>query len=154
MRPFLFVLLVLTLLLVACSAPRPPAYSVAMFPPSARPQGERDGRAGVIRLHPRLLEDTALIRHVCAHEMGHAIGVPHGPPGTIMAAGHAAGEPLIDHLTPEEVRAARPQAGPIRLTPLPQVPPRIVNGLRWGAGLWNGALKRPVFEVCPAADGG
>lgn len=131
-----------------CAGRTSPEYRVAMR--RMEPQGLHDGAQGRLWFEPRICQERALARHVCAHELGHAVGADHvAGRGRIMSPSHSAGEAPITRLSPEEVRSAKPLAVPVKVRVPKDAPPRVVDGLRWGANLWNRALPKPAIELCP-----
>lgn len=108
--------------------------------------GEADLTDGELRLAVSMKGHPDLVKMVCAHELGHVIGLEHQARGTIMAPTHSPREKLISRLSDKEKEIAGAllvhRALPIQID-LGGLPDYMVDGMRWGMELWNRALVDP-----------
>lgn len=108
--------------------------------------GEADLANGEIRLAATMKHHPDLMKMVCAHELGHVIGLEHQEKGTIMAPTHSHREPFISKLSKKEVELAGMLLArrelPILLD-LSDLPEYAVSGMRWAVSLWNSSLVDP-----------
>lgn len=95
-----------------------------------------------------LANDETLCRLVCAHELGHVLGLEHMGTGW-MRPHIMPKDPLIHQPTDEEKTAVMlsPQGKRWRLTLDKTVTTPIAEAIAWAASAWNEAMGQPLFVV-------
>lgn len=108
----------------------------------------RGGSPLLVRLSAWLERDFTMARNVCAHELGHVMGVDHGYDRSAWMFPTAyEGLPLISAPTRDELAAADRCHERYVLAPDSSVPLGMLGTLEWAASAWNRALGREALTV-------
>lgn len=93
-----------------------------------------------------MVGDVAMARNVCAHELGHVLGLTHGPsPSAWMYETQSKDRPLIREPSESELREALSCPFDFVLDVGKDVPWEIRAALSWAVSAWNRALGRRAF---------
>lgn len=125
--------------------------------PGLEYQGLHNGLARTIEFGPECLLEEVLVRHVAAHEIGHALGCSHQPAPSIMASRHGLGEAPIYSLTRIEAAAAKAAARRGQVVEVRVDPAKGTGAIRawteyavdWACALWNQTAGAVVVRRVP-----